>query len=138
MEKPIHFGMGTKPFVSEKIEVEWVKRQNGEWYPLNSVDLKSAYFNFLAGIYLIFTANPGRNVVTVGQGTIKECLADHRLDNAITSHRKFGPLYVTWAELSPPLRDGVEKFLIENYNPFVAGPVPDGTGIAVNPPYSGV
>src|SRR5688572_8913941 len=97
--------------------VEWVKCGNGSnWCPLETVDLSKVTAQ---GIYVIWhEGNPGR-IVRVGQGEIAERLWRHRADPEILDYRTFGTLRVTWAAVPVTHRNGVERFLADNYRPLV-------------------
>jgi hypothetical protein len=115
------------------IGVSWVKCGNGNnWCPFESVDLDGVDAK---GIYVIwYNGNPGR-VVRVGQGDVKDRLTKHRVDKQILAYKDKG-LLVTWASVSSSQRDGIERYLADQYSPLVGDAYPDVLPIAVNSPWS--
>lgn len=104
------------------------------WCSLDNLDLDSV--GAVAGVYIIWhEGNPGQ-VVRVGQGDpIKDRLSAHRNDTKITRYRKNGKLRVTWASVSSIYRDGVERYLADQWPPLVGDAFPDALPIAVNSPW---
>lgn len=51
------------------------------------VDLNSAHFNWLEGVYIIWHSGDAPNVVYVGQGVIRDRLAEHREDPAVLAYQ---------------------------------------------------
>ena len=88
------------------------------------------------GVYMIWhEGNPGR-VVYVGQGDISARIETHRLDPRITQYESDGTLRVTWATVPAWQRDGVERYLADQWNPLVGDVFPDADPIPVNSPWS--
>ena len=88
------------------------------------------------GVYLIwYEGKPGR-VVRVGQGDISDRLSKHRNDPAIVGYAARGALKVTWADVPVPQRDGVERYLSDQWDPLVGDAFPDARPIEVNSPWS--
>jgi hypothetical protein len=71
--------------------------------------------------------------VRVGQGNIKERIAQHRNDPQILAFRQHR-LFVTWAAVPDKDRDGVEAFLAAYCNPLVGERFPQRYPITVNLP----
>ena len=69
-------------------------------------------------------------VVRVGQGDVATRLRAHQTDPAIA--RLGGELLVTWADVSPTFRSGVEKYLASQYRPIIGERYPDTPAIPVN------
>ena len=115
------------------LNLHWIKAQNGNWLPLEDVNLDDVN---TAGVYVIWhTGNPGR-VVYVGQGDVKARLTSHRTNNkAILNYRQQGALRVTWAAVPASQRDGVERYLADTWKPLVGDAHPDVLPIAVNSPW---
>ncbi len=114
--------------------VHWVKAEAGNWLDFQAFDLDSVGSG--VGVYVIwYNGQPGR-VVRVGQGGIKDRLGRHRQDPAITAYAGHG-LLVTWVEVaSQAQRDGIERYLADQYPPLVGDAWPDVQPIAVNSPWS--
>lgn len=87
------------------------------------------------GVYMIWHQGDPSCVVRVGQGKISERIADHRDDPEITQYDKIGALRVTWASVESHLRDGVEAYLADTWNPLVGDRWPAADPIAVNNPF---
>ncbi len=116
------------------ISLKWVKLQNGNWANLETVNLTNV---MTFGVYIIW--NSDKKVVRVGQGNVSDRLSSHRNDNEILSQKGGtlfggGTLYVTWASVSSPLVDGVERYLYDHYSPIVGERAPAALPIAVNAP----
>ena len=94
----------------------WTKCQGNVWCELNRVDLSA--IGHIEGVYIIWHGGTPPVCVRVGQGVIKERLAEHRKDPAIQAYAP-AVLYFTWAAVSRFDRDGVEAFLSAQYRPLV-------------------
>lgn len=108
----------------------WQKCQGDVWGSFMNVDLSHAHFNNMEGVYIIWQGNGP--VVRVGQGIIRDRLAAHRRDSAITAHQN---LYVTWAPISSVYRDGVERHLANTLKPRVGDAFPNVNPIQVVLPW---
>ncbi|OIO30760.1 hypothetical protein AUJ77_01905 [Candidatus Nomurabacteria bacterium CG1_02_43_90] len=104
----------------------WQKCQGDVWGPLMNVDLSHAHFDNMEGVYIIWQGSGP--VVRVGQGIIRDRLAAHRRDTAITAYPN---LYVTWAPIFVTYRDGVERYLANALAPRVGDAFPDVNPIQV-------
>jgi hypothetical protein len=115
------------------LKVKWVTcGDDGHWCDLKRLNLDNIETK---GVYIIWhEGNPGR-VVRLGQGDIADRLGDHRRDNEILTYDKFGTLRVTWATVSAAQRDGVERYLADQWPPLVGDAFPDAEPIAVNSPW---
>lgn len=115
------------------VQVTWIKSKSNTWLDFQDFNLPSAGAD--EGVYIIWhMGNPGR-VVRLGQGVIIQRLGAHRNDARITQYAKHGALKVTWASVAARLRDGVERYLADNWHPLVGDAFPDATPIAVNSPW---
>lgn len=114
--------------------LDWIKCGNGgNWCPLQEVNLSGVTTE---GVYIIWhEGNPSR-VVRVGQGDIGKRLAAHRTDPKILAYSKLGTLRVTWAAVPAHLRDGVERYLANQWNPLVGDAYPNVAPMAVNSPFA--
>ncbi len=95
------------------------------------VDLSHAHFNNMEGVYIIWQANGP--VVRVGQGIIRDRLAAHKQDKAITAYPN---LHVTWAPVSALYRNGVERHLANTLKPRVGDTFPNVNPIQVLLPWA--
>lgn len=95
-----------------------------------TVDLGHAHFDNMEGVYIIWQGNGP--VVRVGQGIIRDRLAAHRRDTAITTYPN---LYVTWVPVSVLYRDGVERHLANVLSPRVGDAFPNVNPIPVSLPW---
>lgn len=115
--------------------LNWIRPNSGGWFQLLSLDFSHQHFSGLEGVYLIWHAGQGPNVVRVGQGIIGDRLGKHSSDNNILAYARKGTLYATWAEVrNQGDRDRVERFLANSLNPFVGDAFPNAMPLAVNLP----
>jgi hypothetical protein len=111
------------------VELNWEIRSNGEWHSFLTVNLEKVKTQ---GIYIIwYSGDPGL-VVYVGQGDVSERIKCHRDRPEITQYKN---LLVTWAKVPESLRDGVERYLANRWEPLVGDAYPDAVPIAVNSPW---
>lgn len=87
------------------------------------------------GVYMIWHGGDPSRVVRVGQGDISDRLAKHRKDPAVVGYAKFGTLMVTWATVPVAQRNGVERYLADQWDPLAGDVFPDVRQIAVNSPW---
>lgn len=113
------------------LNIYWNRCIGGSWCNFRLVNLDNSHFNRMEGVYVIWQGSGP--VIRVGQGVIKDRIADHRNDKAITSHSN---LFVTWANVSPQNRNGVERYLAETLRPVVGSSFPNAPSVAVNLPWS--
>jgi len=117
------------------VNLTWKKcGDDGHWCALEKLNLDS--IDDFGGVYIIWhEGNPGR-VVYVGQAaSIKDRLSVHRNERSILAYSKYGILRVTWAFVSSGQRDGVERYLANQWSPLVGEAFPDVEPIAVNSPW---
>jgi hypothetical protein len=125
-----------QPRTAVQLQVTWVKNRIGGWCELNTVDLSHQALQ-VKGVYVIWCGPTGEEksaVVYVGQGVVKDRLADHRDDPRIQKYAN-RTLYVTWAVVEASKRDGVEAYLSNRYAPLVGERRPAATPISVNSPW---
>ena len=116
------------------MQVNWIKCENDNWCPLETVNLDSDHFNALYGVYVIWFAGEAPNVVRVGQGHISDRIYEHRNNPEITRYSRNGELFVTWATVPEHQQDGVEVFLANELAPLVGSAFPDAQPVSVNLP----
>ncbi len=109
----------------------WQKCLGNIWGSLVNVDLSHPHFNNLEGVYIIWQGNGP--VIRIGQGIIRDRLAAHRRDPAIT---RYSNLYVTWAPVSDFYRDGIERYLANILRPVVGDAFPNVSPIPVSLPWA--
>lgn len=114
--------------------LNWIKCTGDQWCNFFNLNLNHPHFDNLEGVYIIWHGAPNPAVVYVGQGNIRERIQIHRTEEAILSYRANG-LYVTWAPVAPINRDGVERYLAEEWSPLVGDNHPLVNSIEVNSPW---
>jgi hypothetical protein len=100
------------------MQLNWTRCQGDVWYKLNFVNLDHEHFNNRHGVYVIWHGGTDPAVVYVGQGDIKERLAEHQKKPEIQQYKHLD-LYVTWATVPKEYRDGVESYLADTWSPKV-------------------
>lgn len=121
-----------------QMQLNWVKCQDDAWCKFNAVDLAHEPFNKMYGVYIIWVGGEEPQVVVyVGQGNIKERLAEHRTNPGIFLYEDIldTDLYVTWAAVSQPDCDAVEAYLADKWDPKVGERYPQAPHIEVNSPW---
>ena len=113
--------------------LHWNKCDGNVWCDFFNVNLAHNHFDGMEGIYVIWHGGAPPNVVRIGQGVIRDRIAQHRQDPQILTFRSYG-LFVTWASVLASQRDGVERFLGDQLAPRVGSRLPDAQPIAVNLP----
>lgn len=117
------------------LHLNWTRCEGNVWCKLNSVNLDHAHFNNKpCGVYIIWHGGAKPWAVYIGQGNIKERIAEHRKDPEIQKYEHMG-LYVTWAKVHEHFRDGVEEYLADAWKPIVGSRHPNVSPIAVNSPW---
>jgi hypothetical protein len=111
------------------MQLSWQKCLGNVWGSLLWVDLGHIHFNSMEGVYVIWQMNGP--VIRVGQGVIKDRLATHRNDSAVTRYQN---LLVTWAPVPAIYRNGVERYLANTLRPIIGDAFPNAYPIAVNLP----
>ena len=88
----------------------------------------------IGGVYIIWHGGQDPWTVYVGQGDIAARIAAHRQELDILRFSSLG-LFVTWAKVNAPSRDGVERFPADTLSPKVAYRFPQAAPTAVNLPW---
>jgi hypothetical protein len=82
---------------------------------LNLINLNNEYFDNLTGVYVIWSGNDMNNIISVGQGIIRDKIIEMRIDKTV---QESGPdLFVTWASVPNVSLEGVEAFLCSELKP---------------------
>ncbi|MGE0845237.1 MAG: hypothetical protein AB7L41_03150 [Flavobacteriaceae bacterium] len=99
------------------IALKWVRPETaGGWYTLDSVE--TGWIGML-GVYMIWHEGAPARVIRISQGDIGRQLQLEQISPRVLQYRIFGGLYVTWAQVPGPLRDGVERYLANRFRPCV-------------------
>ena len=114
------------------LQLKWASMQGGSFAPLDKVLLDNVTVD---GVYIIWHAGNPSRVVYVGQGDVASRLSAHRKRPDINAYAKHGTLRVTWASVPAHLKDGVERYLADTWDPLVGDAYPDVAPIAVNSPW---
>lgn len=114
--------------------LKWIKCSGDQWCDFLRVNLEHPHFDGVEGVYIIWHGAPDPAVVYVGQGSIRDRLSQHRMNQEILFYKDRG-LYVTWAELSAPYRDGVERYLADKWHPKVGQAHPTTSPIPCDSPW---
>ena len=117
-----------------EVELNWVKCKGDAWCRLDTVNLEHAHFDFMEGVYIIWHGGTDARTVYVGQGIIRDRLAEHRLDARIQTFAS-NILYVTWAPVDGANCDAVENHIFDRLKPLVGERKPVAIPIAVNLPW---
>lgn len=117
------------------MRLDWMKCQSGNWCGFFDVDLNHQHFDGMEGVYIIWHGGQNPATVYTGQGFIRDRIRDHRSESSILRFESYG-LSVTWAEVAPSFRDGVERFLANQLSPKVGDRHPLIPPISVNLPWS--
>ncbi len=112
------------------LQLFWQKCQGNIWGHFLDVDLSSAHFDSMEGIYIIWQGDGP--IIRLGQGVIKDRISGHRADRVITAYNN---LYVTWAPALAENRDGIERYLANVLRPKVGDVFPNAVPIEVNLPW---
>lgn len=125
----------TPPRHAQSLRLKWTQCVGNFWCKLNFVNLDHEHFdNEPRGVYIIWHGGPNPAVVYIGQGNIKERIAEHRKNPEIQQY-EYLDLYVTWAVVHEYDRDGVEAYLADVWKPIVGTHHPQAPPIEVNPPW---
>ena len=111
--------------------LRWWECEGNVWCSLNHVDISHPAFQ-VGGVYVIFSDGLHRQVVRIGQGWIADRVSTHRNDAKV---QQYANLHVTWAEVQPSQRDGVERYLADTLRPAVGEAFPNTNPIPVNLPW---
>ena len=114
--------------------LDWIKCDGANWCSFARVNLSHLHFVGLEGVYVIWHSGPQPATVYVGQGHIAERLRQHRSNDRILVYSHLG-LFVTWARVDFPYRDGVERFLIDGLRPKETQAGPNVAPVQVNSPW---
>jgi hypothetical protein len=114
--------------------LQWIKCEGDLWCNFFRLNLEHSHFIGLGGVYIIWHGGQDARTVYVGQGQIAERLASHRKEKEFIEYSSRG-LFVTWAQVDPASRDGIELFLSQRLNPIIGHRYPLVQPISVNLPW---
>lgn len=112
-----------------KLSVKWAKYKKQGWCRLNTLNLEQVK---TGGVFIIWKPQDKYNVIRIGQGQIASEL--QKLRNDITIARFGSDLLVTWCSIQTQFRDGVERYLYEQYSPVSVKQVTNARLVYVNLP----
>ena len=114
------------------MKLDWCKCVLRSRCRLNLINLNNQYFDNLIGVYVIWRGNDTSNVVSVGQGNLRDELVEKQIDKKVL---EYGPdLFVTWAVVPKLSLESVEAFLCNKLNPQIPHSESDIELINVNLP----
>jgi len=112
-----------------KLSVKWAKYKKQGWCKLNTLNLEHVK---TSGVFVIWKPQDKYNVIRIGQGHIASELQKLRNDTSIV---RFGSdLLVTWCSIQTQFRDGVERYLYEQYSPISVKQIANARLVYVNLP----
>ena len=112
-----------------KLSVKWAKYKKQGWCKLNTLNLDQVR---ASGNFIIWKPQNKNNVIRIGHGHIADELQALR-NNSLMA--KFGDdLFVTWAPVQEQYRDGLERYLYEQYSPVSVDRVANARLVYVNMP----
>ena len=114
------------------MRIDWCKCVLRSRCRLNLINLNNQYFDNLTGVYVIWRGNDTSNVVSVGQGNLRDELVEKQIDKKVLEH---GPdLFVNCAAVPMLSLKGVEAFLCNKLSPQIPHSESDIELINVNLP----
>ena len=112
--------------------IDWCKCILQSRCRLKLINLNNEYFDDLIGVYVIWSGNDEKKIVSIGQGKIRDKLIEMQINKKVQS---YGPdLFVTWAAVPKAALEGVEAFLSDELNPKVYHSISCKDFIEVNLP----
>ncbi|MFK8027838.1 MAG: hypothetical protein AB8C40_07245 [Gammaproteobacteria bacterium] len=112
-----------------KLSVKWAKYRTQGWCKLNTLNLEQVK---ASGNFIIWKPQNKNNVIRIGHGHVANELQALRNNSLIA--RYGDDLLVTWASVQERYRDGVERYLYEQYSPISVDRVTNARLVYVNMP----
>ena len=110
--------------------VKWEKNPlNSEWYRFFTKDLTEISGE---GVYIVWEAGASSKALYVGKGIIADRLSRLRRDKKMLQYPMTAPILASWAVVPASLCAGVERYLIDTYNPIYNVQTPNARPIVVN------
>ena len=107
------------------LSLYWNNLFLNEWHNIDDIPII-----LVAGVYIIFNQS---EVLYVGQSKDIGGRLVHHKENLLKNENP--PIHFTWAIVIDAYIDGVERFLIEYYNPKYNLVIPDVPAVEVNLPF---
>ena len=107
------------------ISVYWNTLFLNQWHNINDIPLILS-----SGVYVIFNES---EVLYIGKSNNISGRLTHHKENLLTGENP--PIYFTWADVTDTHIDGVERFLVEHYNPKYNLRIPNVQAVKVNLPF---
>lgn len=112
-----------------RLSVKWAKYKKQGWCKLNTLNLEHVKSS---GVFIIWRPQDKYNVIRIGHGHIASELQTLRNNHSIA---RFGAdLLVTWSSVQERYREGVERYLYEQYSPISVDRVNNARLVHVNLP----
>ncbi len=115
--------------------VHWCQGQGGAWCTLSEVELAHASFDGVDGVYIIWHCDQQSMTLRVGQGPIRERLAEERKSRRLLAYG-LDRLAVTWAPVNLLHREAVASYLSTTLKPKFGESYPGKEQIQVNLPWT--
>lgn len=116
----------------DSVRLHWMKCTDDKWCLFANLNLEKVGEH---GVYMVWHGGDAPHVVYVGKGDVADRISRHRNNQKITRHAAKGSLFVTWASVPAPQRDGVERYLADRYSPLEGEDHPAAAPLAVNRPW---
>jgi hypothetical protein len=114
--------------------VHWSQGQGGAWCTLSEVELEHKSFDGVEGVYVIWHDEQDRVTLRVGQGSIRERLAEERKSARLIAYG-LDRLAVTWARVNSLHREAVASYLSNVLKPRFGESYPGEEQIEINIPW---
>jgi hypothetical protein len=114
--------------------VHWSQGQGGAWCTLSEVELEHKSFDGVEGVYVIWHDEQDRVTLRVGQGSIRERLAEERKSARLIAYG-LDRLTVTWARVNSLHREAVASYLSSVLKPRFGESYPGEEQIEINIPW---
>ena len=110
--------------------VKWAKNPlNSEWYRFFTKDLSVICGE---GVYIVWDAGASSKALYVGKGLIADRLSRLRRDKKMLQYPMTAHILASWAVVPTSICAGVERYLVDTYNPIYNEQTPNARPIAVN------
>jgi hypothetical protein len=120
------------PILSQGHAVEWQRHAEGHWCQLEKLDPPPPAE---PGVYIIWHGGARPRVLRVGHGVLADRLAELGEDPRLCSYRRYGTLFVTWAEISQDLARGAAKYIANRFRPVHTDALTGVTTVPVTAPF---
>jgi hypothetical protein len=114
--------------------IHWSQGPGGAWCTLSEVELEHESFDGVEGVYVIWHGKQDQVTLRVGQGSIRERLAEERKNARLLAYG-LDKLMVTWARVNALHREAVASYLADVLNPKLGESYSGEEQIQVNVPW---